>query len=80
MLLSCLFVGQQLLELVEALVPERAHLVEPRVDLIESVVTESVDAPLCFGANRHDPGLAQRLEMLRYGGSAHLELIGDLAE
>jgi hypothetical protein len=52
---------------------------EPLIEFGETGGVDSINTPLSVGANRDELGLPQHFEMLRDGGSAYVEVRGNLA-
>ena len=59
--------GELRRERVEALLPERAEVVEPVLDLAERRRVDGVEPPGALGPDRREPAVAQDLEVLRDG-------------
>src|SRR3954451_3694408 len=64
-------------EAVEALVPVSAIALEPIVDLAQRAGLEAAGPPLRFAAAHDQPRALEHLEVLRDGGEAHREGLGE---
>jgi hypothetical protein len=66
-------------QVVEARRPECAVVREPRVDLSKGLGSQCIQAPLAVGPHRHEPGLAQNLEVLGDSGLAERDSLYQLS-
>src|ERR1700756_3191525 len=80
MVLLLLFfqVAQVFVQTVEALLPETAVVIEPVGDLLEPRPFETAGTPLRVAAAGDEAGALEHLEVLRDGGEAHRERLGEL--
>src|SRR5262245_249523 len=66
------------LQAIETFVPQRTVALEPRIDVLQRVRADAAGAPLCLSAPGDEAGAFKYLEVLRHGGAAHLEGLGEL--
>src|SRR5688572_24805324 len=67
-------------ECVEAVRPERAVGLKPRVDLGQRLRAQRVQALLALAADVDEPGLAQHLQVLGDAGLAERQALDDVAD
>jgi hypothetical protein len=72
--------AEDALELVELLVPELAHGIQPLVNFLEPAGLDTVDATLRVLPDGNQPRFTQYFEVLGYRRPAHFELIREIAE
>src|ERR1700689_2276046 len=75
---ALLQLAQIILEAIEGLLPETAIVFEPIRRVLERSRGEPAWTPLRLAAALDQPGALQHFEVLRDGGHAHLERLGQL--
>src|SRR6185295_17813978 len=72
--------AQIVVQAIEALFPEATVALEPVGGVLQGRRVEAAGTPLSIATARHEAGALQHLQVLRDGGQAHVEGVGQLRD